>query len=203
MLMIDPMHNLFLGTAKHFARDLWIGRSFLLPSALSKIEATLKNTVVPSRLGRLPVSSYTRNFLTAEQWMNWTMYFSVFCLGDLLPREHIEYWRKFVLACRHLVQFSISSTDITIADRLLLKCCERSSELYGETAITPNMDMHCHLAACLQEFGPIHSFWLFPFEHFNGILEGQPSNNRSVEMQLMRRFQKDNLHIYNTSTRGN
>ena len=31
MLLIDPMHNLFLGTAKHFARDLWIGRNFLLP----------------------------------------------------------------------------------------------------------------------------------------------------------------------------
>ena len=27
MLLIDPMHNLFLGTAKHFARDFWIGRN--------------------------------------------------------------------------------------------------------------------------------------------------------------------------------
>ena len=107
MLLIDPMHNLFLGTAKHFARDLWIGRNFLLPGALSKIEARLRNTVVPSGLGRLPVSINTGNFLTAEQWMNWTIYFSVFCLGDLLPRTHIECWRKFVLACRRLVQFSI------------------------------------------------------------------------------------------------
>ena len=58
------------------------------------------------------------------------------------------------------------------------------------------MLIHCHLATCLQEFGPFHSFWLFPFERYNGILEGQPSNNRSVEMQLMHRFQKDNLHIH-------
>ena len=145
---------------------------------------------------RLPVSIYTGNFLTAEQWMNWTMYFSMFCLGDLLSHAHIECWRKFVLACRRLVQFSISSTDTIIADQLLFKFCKRSTELYGETAITPNMHMHCHLATCLQEFGPIHSFWLFPFERYNGILEGQPSNNRSVEIQLMQRFQKDNLHIH-------
>ena len=72
LLLIDLMHNLFLGTAKHFARDLWIGCSFLQPSALSKIEARLKNTVVPSGLGQLPVSINTGNFLTAEQWMNWT-----------------------------------------------------------------------------------------------------------------------------------
>ena len=63
--------------------------------------------------------------------------------------------------------------------------------LYG----TPNMHMHCHLASCVKEFGPIHSFWLFPFERYNGILEGQPSNNRSIELQLMRRFLKDNMHL--------
>ena len=58
------------------------------------------------------------------------------------------------------------------------------------------MHMHCHLAACVREFGPIHSFWLFPFERYNGILEGQPTNNRSIDLQLMHRFQKDNTHLH-------
>ena len=60
------------------------------------------------------------------------------------------------------------------------------------------MHMHCHLSSCLKEFGPLHSFWLFPFERYNGVLEGQPTNNRSVELQLMRQFQKDNsfLHLH-------
>ena len=151
---------------------------------------------MPSGLGRLPVSINTGVFLTAEQWKNWTIYFSVFCLGDLLPHSHIECWRKFVLACRRLVKFSISHTDLTVADGLLLKLCQRSTELYGESAITPNMHMHCHLSSCLLEFGPIHSFWLFPFGRYNGILEEQPTNNRSIEMQLMRRFQRDNLHLH-------
>ena len=42
----------------------------------------------------------------------------------------------------------------------------------------------------------MHSFWIFPFERYNGILEGQPTNNRSIELQLMRRFQKDNMHLH-------
>ena len=58
------------------------------------------------------------------------------------------------------------------------------------------MHMHCHLASCLREFGPVYSFWLFPFERYNGILEDQPTNNRSIEMQLMRRFLRDNLHLH-------
>ena len=106
--------------------------------------------------------------------------FSVLLVGHLVLR---------------LVKHTITSNDITVADGLLLRFCQKSVELYGDRAIIPNMHMHCHLAACLREFGPIHSFWLFPFERYNGILEGQPSNNRSIEMQLMRRFQSDNLNM--------
>ena len=56
MLLIDPMHNLFLGTAKHVARDLWIGKSILSSSAIRLIENRLKKVIVPVGLGRIPVS---------------------------------------------------------------------------------------------------------------------------------------------------
>ena len=57
------------------------------------------------------------------------------------------------------------------------------------------MHMHCHLKSCVEEFGPFHSFWLFPFERYNGLLGKHPNNNRSIEVQLMRRFQEDNVNI--------
>ena len=196
MMLIDPMHNLFLGTAKHFARDIWIGRSILDVSALNKIETRLKAMVVPAGLGRVPVTINTGFFLTAEQWKNWTLYFLMYCLGDLLPNDELECWRHFVLACRRLCKFSVTNDDITVADGLLLKFCKRATRIYGSNAITPNMHMHCHLASCVKEFGPLHTYWLFPFERYNGILEGQPTNNRSIELQLMRRFLRDNIHLH-------
>lgn len=196
MLLIDPMHNLFLGTAKHFVRKLWIGRGILSLNELEKIQVRLKNTIVPSGLGRIPVSINTGCFLTAEQWKNWTLYFSIYCLGDLLPQNQIECWRKFVLACRRVCKFSITNDDITVADALLLRFCKQATEIYGNDAVTPNMHMHGHLVSCLREFGPFHCYWLFPFERYNGILEGQPTNNRSIELQLMRRFQRDNVHLH-------
>ena len=67
MLLIDPMHNLFLGTAKHFARDLWIAGSIFGMKELAKIEERLANTLVPTGLGRIPVSINNGVFLTAEQ----------------------------------------------------------------------------------------------------------------------------------------
>ena len=195
MTLIDPMHNLFLGTAKHFARVIWIGKNVLDSQNIAIIESRLKNATVPSGLGRIPVSINAGVFLTAEQWKNWTLYFSLYCLKDLLSTRELECWRDFVLACRKLCNLSISSDDVKVADVLLLRFCKRASQLYGSEVITPNMHMHCHLATCIMEFGPIHSFWLFPFERYNGILEGQPTNNRSVETQLLRRFRKDIRHL--------
>ena len=37
---------------------------------------------------------------------------------------------------------------------------------------SPNMHMACHLKDCLLDFGPFLSFWCFPYECYNGILEG-------------------------------
>ena len=196
MLLIDPMHNLFLGTAKHFARDLWIGRSTLGTTALAKIKERLRHTVVPTGLGRLLVSIEVGCFLTADQWKNWTIYFLMYCLHDLLPQSQLECWRHCILACSRLCKYSVTDHDITIADTLILRFCKRTVQLYGSEAIASNMHMHCHIASCIGEFGPIHSFWLFPFERYNKILEGQPTNNCSVELQLMRGFQKDNMHLH-------
>lgn len=58
-------------------------------------------------------------------------------------------------------------------------------------SITPNMHMHGHLKEVLNDFGPVQEFWCFSFERFNGILGNQPTNNRSVEPQLLQRFLRD------------
>lgn len=67
--------------------------------------------------------------------------------------------------------------------------------LYVTQFITPNMHLHGHLAACIRDYGPLHSFWLFSFERYNGLLGNQPTNNRAIEIQLMNRFLKDNTHL--------
>ena len=54
------------------------------------------------------------------------------------------------------------------------------------------MHMHCHLRACIEDYGPIHGFWLFAFERYNGVLGSMPTNNRSIEIQFMTRFINEN-----------
>ena len=53
--------------------------------------------------------------------------------------------------------------------------------------------MICHLKECVLDYGPLHEFWLFPFERFNGSLGHLPNNNKSIEIQLMKRFTNDQI----------
>ena len=195
MLLIDPMHCLFLGSAKYVAQKIWIGKEILKSNHLDVIHERLSRIQVPLNIGRLPSKIDSGVTFTAEQWMNWTIYFSIYCLYGLLSSDQLECWRHFVLACRKLCQLSMTKHDVTVADGLLLQFGKRVKHLYGEKVITPNMHMACHIADCIMDYGPSHSFWLFAFERYNGLLGNQPNNNRAIEPQLLNRFLKDNLHL--------
>ena len=49
-----------------------------------------------------------------------------------------------------------------VLDALLFRFCQRSIEVYGDSAVTPNMHVDCHLAPYLCEFGPLHGFLALP-----------------------------------------
>ena len=90
MLLIDPMHCLFLGTANYITRKIWIGRQILNKDNLVLIEKRLQKVQVPLHIGRLPCNIDSRSTFTAEQWMIWTIYLSVYCLHRLLSTDEIE-----------------------------------------------------------------------------------------------------------------
>ena len=188
MAIIDPMHNLFLGTAKHIL-NIWKSEDLLDEQKFSMIEENFEKIEAASDVGKLPtkvLSAY--NKFTADELKNWVLLFSLFALKDVLQGSYLQGWRDFVLACRLLCSRVITEEDITLADLLLLRFCRSFERLYGNERVTPNMHLHGHLKECLIDYGPVYSFWLFSFERYNGILGSLPTNKRTIEKQLMRRF---------------
>ena len=59
------------------------------------------------------------------------------------------------------------------------------------------MHLHAHIRECVEDYGPVQSFWLFSFERLNGMLGKQPHNNKNIDVHVMRRFQCDSkmMHI--------
>ena len=186
--VIDPMHNLFLGTAKMMFQ-LWLDKDLLTKAKLKIIEERIHSLDVGTGVGRLPhkISSNHGRY-KASQWKNWTLIYSVYALHGLLPEEHLNCWHTFVMACRLLTVPTLSCADLTKADMLLLKFCRQFEVLYGKDYVRINMHLHCHLKECVEDYGPVYSFWCFAFERFNGVLGSTVTNNRSIEIQLMRKF---------------
>ena len=143
-----------------------------------KIQERIDNAIVPIDIGAIPnkvVSGFDQ--LTADQVNNFIVVFSLHCLKGLIPSKDVECWRLFAISCYYLCNRVISKTHVTIADTYLLRFCKRFEELYGSENVTPNMHLHCHITECINDFGPIYSFWLFSFERYNGILGSIQTTN--------------------------
>lgn len=191
-LIVDPMHNLFLGTGKRMI-NLWMKHNLLTSNHFLQVQSFVDNITVPSDVGRIPhkIESGFAGF-KADQFKTWITVFSIPALyGIGFSSEHLECWRHFVLACRILCKQVLSNDDVLLADTLLMSFCKRVQRVYGKKAITPNMHLHGHLKEILLDYGPVQEFWCFSFERFNGILGNQPNNNRTIEPQLLQRFLRD------------
>ena len=70
MLVIDPMHNLFLGSGKHML-NIWFERNLLSPSQFQQIQECVDSFTVPSDMGRIPrkIETGFSNF-TADQFFS-------------------------------------------------------------------------------------------------------------------------------------
>lgn len=53
MLIIDPMHNLFLGTGKHML-NIWLEHKLFSPPQFQEIQECVDSFTVPPDIGRIP-----------------------------------------------------------------------------------------------------------------------------------------------------
>jgi hypothetical protein len=182
------MRNLLLGTTKRMLK-IWKTSGLLTDKDFKELQYRVNEMATPAGIGRLPlkIASGFAGF-TADQLKNWNLIFSRFALTDVLPKDHLQIWKVFVKACSMLCKRNITIGDCEVIDRLLVQFCKSVEKTYGKNKITINMHLHCHLAECILDFGPVYSFWCFAFERFNGILGSYHVNNHNIEVQLMRRF---------------
>lgn len=86
--VIDPMHNLYLGTGKHVFK-IWLKQEIINNNDLSKINDLASQFTCPAGVGRIPfkVSSNYGSF-TAAQWKTWITVYSAVVLKSILPPNH-------------------------------------------------------------------------------------------------------------------
>ena len=85
MTVIDPMHNLLLGSAKYVV-SIWKEQGIINHNNFLDIQLLVDSFVAPVDIGRIPlkIASGFSDF-TADQWRNWIVYYSLIslcCLSD-------------------------------------------------------------------------------------------------------------------------
>lgn len=188
--VIDPMHNLLLGTVKRMV-EMWIDRGNIKADDLEAMEALADGLLLPPEFDILPkekISGRLSNLKAAER-KSWCLIYSPSLLKKVLSQRAYTHWRKFVNACRYLLKPSITYGEAEKAHKLLVEFCKECQQLYTPASITVNMHLHCHLYETILDFGPVYASWLFSFERYNGLLGSIESNRKGAfEATSMKRF---------------
>ena len=184
---IDVMHNCFLGTTKYFFKDIICEQ--LTGEQLSEIQNIVDNTKAPHDIGRMPykiASNYSN--MNAYQWMTWCLYFSLNCLYKRIDDKTYGVWKLFVEAMHLYCQPIIPRSDLRQAHEKIMAFCREFVQLYSSKKTTCNIHLHSHLVENVLDYGPIYMTWLYPLERANGLIGSLCNNKRSIEIQLMRSF---------------
>ncbi len=91
-----------------------------------------------------------------------------------------EYCMELISVCLHLVH-------INVTDKLL------SNQLYGSNVIKPNHHYSTYVSKCVQNYGPLHDFWMFLYKQLNKVLKSYKTNNhnhRELETTFFNDFQR-------------
>lgn len=136
--IIDPMHNLFTGTAKYILKKVWLKDESpkLSKEGLKKIQSIIDSFDVPATVGRIPhkISTNISTF-TADQWNNWILYYSLISLHNILDTEDLACWQYFVHACSGICTPAISVQMVTSTHQLFMDFFKKYEILYGNREI--------------------------------------------------------------------
>jgi len=172
--VVNPMHCLFFGVAKWIIKSIFVNQNKLTMEQLRVAQERMKHVDLPSDIGRIPAKIAIGNDgfsnLTADQWKTFIMIYSTTVLWDMLDDNDRKILGHFVRACNLLVARIITEDDLKEAQERLKDMAYLIERVYGPEFITSNIHLALHIPDCCRDYGPIYSFWLFPFERLNGYI---------------------------------
>ncbi|TFK78577.1 hypothetical protein K466DRAFT_507081, partial [Polyporus arcularius HHB13444] len=160
---------------------------------LSSVRSDILATQLPGWMQRAPKNfgSPSHGKLKADQWRTGCLVNLVITLTRLwgvpsaTPRQKVlldnflDLVRAVDLATKRTMdQERIEKFD-DYMHRYLTGLCETFQH-----PLVPNHHLSLHLRECLELFGPVHAWWAFPFERYNGIIQHLNTNSKSKDMPL-------------------
>ncbi|KAJ8457610.1 hypothetical protein ONZ51_g11431 [Trametes cubensis] len=171
----------------------------LTQDVIDAVRADIANIILPSWMERPPrnFGSAAHGKLKADQWrtvctVNLTITLTrLWGVASATQRQHLllNNFLHLVIAVDLATRRSMTKERAAAFDDHMLQYLQGLRELFSHELV-PNHHLSLHLAACLMMFGPVHGWWGFPFERYNGILQSMNINNlpEDIPFTFMRGF---------------
>ncbi|GBN35492.1 hypothetical protein AVEN_110229-1, partial [Araneus ventricosus] len=183
----DFMHAVLLGVTRQIV-NIWIETSKLTCSlngkSVKKLNERIHQLKVPSETVRCLRSTKDISFWKASEWRIF-FYVSPIILMDILEVKAYKNWLCFVHCISLLLSNSVSSKDVSDAERSLKKFITGVKEIYGVQELSYNMHLLLHMPKAVSSWGPLWAHSCFIFENSLGKLKTFHHGTKGVPTQIL------------------
>ncbi|KAI1783119.1 hypothetical protein LXA43DRAFT_904217 [Ganoderma leucocontextum] len=158
---------------------------------LDVVRQDIQATVLPSWIEKVPSNfgSPGHGKLKADHWRTVCTINLVITLVRLWgtvrsSAEEVEVLKNFlhlVIAVTSASRRSMDQARAAMYEYHMEQYLRGLRQLYNH-ALVPNHHLSLHLRHFLEQFGPVHGWWAFAFERYNGLLQRMKTNFKPVEM---------------------
>ena len=171
------------------------------PEVMRHITDVVKNTVTPSWLNSVPLNfgEATAGTLKADEWRTMaTIYLplalvSLWGIGSSHPtagngeklRATLNHTMALFSAVRLVCMRTMNQSRMTAYRDYMVRYIRDLHVVHPDAPYKTSHHMALHIYDFLELFGPVHSWWCFPFERLIGLLQRQPSNHKFGTLCLL------------------
>lgn len=164
------------------------------PEVMKRVRQVIKETDTPSWLPSVPKNfgDAAAGTPKADEWRTMTtVYFPIALIsmwGDGSPhpspataasfRKILDHTMALVSAVSIACMRTMTETRMTAYREQLAAWSSNLKVLHPESSHRVNGHMAFHIYDFLRLFGPVHSWWCFPFERLIGQLQRLPHNHK-------------------------
>ncbi|KAJ3530036.1 hypothetical protein NMY22_g8740 [Coprinellus aureogranulatus] len=162
---------------------------------LMEVVNDIKKTSLPNWIAPPPqnLGSKKQGKLSADQWRTICTISLVVTLIRLwsgggpfsTAKRWLDNFLDLVIAIRYTTKRSVSDESISVVEEHILKYLQGLVELFGPEVLTINHHLSLHLPDFLRRLGPVHGWWTFAFERYNGIIQRFNTNNKFGELLVI------------------
>ena len=161
----------------------------LLEETCRKIWSDMRDTILPSWVGRVPrkVGNRKHKKLGADQWRVLATVHLVITLVPLWTSKGgifqalLNNFMDLVSAVRLATSRRISEELIKAYESFYNAYLNDMCRLFPQATITPTQHAGTHFGSYMRDFGPSHDYNCFPFERMNHYSQKVNTNRRAGE----------------------